>query len=98
MAEKIVVTSQYLREKQQEWITLLGRAQENLLEAAMDTERLRQHFWGNPARRLQGEFISLGKEGMEAFGRMKTHLRKLEEIASVYEDAERRNVDVAADH
>lgn len=98
MAERIVVTPQYLREKQEEWTAFLGQAQEAFLMAVLDTEEIRQYFWGKPVRKLQKEVVSVKKEGMEAFGRMKAHLGKLEKIASVYEDAERSNVNATADH
>lgn len=98
MAEKITVTSQYLLDKQEEWTVIYMQAQENFLAAVMDTEKIPQHFWGNPVRELQKKFLSVGKEGKEAFGRMNTHLGKLGEIASVYENAERSNVNVTANH
>jgi len=98
LAGKIAVTSQYLREKQGEWAALLGQAQESFLAAVVDAEKLRQHFWGDPVRELRKEFVSLGEEGTAAFGRMRVHIQKLEEIADVYENGERSNVNVTPNH
>ena len=98
MAEKITVTSQELLRRQEEWTAILKQAQESFLAVVSGTEKLPQHFDGNPVRKLQREFISLGKEGMEAFGKLKAHIDKLGGIAAVYEEAERRNTDVTADN
>ncbi len=98
MAERILVTSQYLLEKQGEWKALSGKAWESFLEAVADTQRLSRHFDGKPVSRLQKEFISLGKDAAAAFGRMEVHLGKLGEIGAVYEEAERSNVNVTPNH
>lgn len=98
MGEKIRVTPRDLLKKQDEWTAVLEQARESFLAAVLDSEKLLQHFDGSPVRKLQREYVSLGKEGMEAFGRFKTHIEKLGGIAAVYRETERGNVDVAADN
>lgn len=95
MAEKITVTSQDLLKRQEEWLAALEKAREDYLAAVLDSQKLVQFFDGNPVRKLQREFVSMGEEAAEAFRRLKIHIEKLGEIAAVYEAAERGNVDVA---
>lgn len=98
MAEKITVTSQDLLKSKEEWTVMLEQAREDFLTAVLDSEKLVQYFDGNPVRKLQREYVSIGKEGMEAFRRLKSHIEKLGEIAVIYENAERGNVDVTTNN
>lgn len=95
MAEKITVTSQDLLKEREEWLAVLEKARKDYLAAVLDSKKLVQFFDGNPVRKLQKEFVSAGEEGTKAFRRLKLHIEKLGEIAAVYEEAERGNVDVA---
>ena len=96
MAEKITVTSKELLVKEQDWKAMLSKAWEEFQAAV--TEKFSRHFSGEPVRKLQKEFVSLGREQSEAFRRLKIHIGKLGEIAAVYEEAERKNTNVTADN
>ena len=98
MVEKITVTSKELLVKEQDWKAMLSKAWEEFQAAVMETEKFSRHFSGEPVRKLQKEFVSLGREQSEAFRRLKTHIGKLGEIAAVYEEAERKNTNVTADN
>ena len=98
-ADFIIVTPGALPGWQQGWLSLAGKAQENLLGVAAQTRELNAFFEGGPVRRLREQFIALGKEGEDAIEELKAHLMGLSEIAAIYERAERSNTDVsAADH
>lgn len=98
-ADLIKVTSRELVRRQEEWLALAGWARESFQEAVTDTRELNGFFDAGPVRRLQRQFLELGKEGEAALKELKAHLSKLSEIAALYERAERSNRDVStADH
>ena len=85
MAEKITVTSKELLVKEQDWKAMLSKAWEDFQAAVMETEKFSRHFSGEPVRKLQKEFVSLGSEQSETILIMKSNIGKLGEISDVYE-------------
>lgn len=96
MAEKILVTTEYIRKKKDEWKGLLKQARTAFLEAADSAEILEEYFCGKPVRTLKQEMKAEVQEGAVAFNILMSHIEKLEDMALVYEEAERSNIYVRA--
>lgn len=91
MEENILVTTEQLIQKKQELSNLIEKAEGTFLEAAEAAELLECHLYGSPASILKRKFSAKRKEGERVFRDFKAHLNKLEEIALVYDRAERKN-------
>lgn len=98
MAEKIKVTPQDLRKRQEDWMAILEEVNAGLLALGSDWAKLPRCFEGNPVKKAQKEFVYRQKEGTEALERLKRHLKKLGEIATIYEEAERGNLHVTPNY
>ncbi len=96
MGEEILVTTEYLKEKGEEWAELLKLAQKAYQEAADCAERLEQFFCCRESETLRGKYLREKEEGLKDFGALSDHLEKLKSMALIYEEAERSNVNATA--
>ncbi|WP_160560662.1 hypothetical protein [Parablautia muri] len=94
MGERILVTTEYLKEKEEEWKELLGLAQNAYQEAAKSADKLEEYFSCKETAVIRKKFAVWKEEGMDVFERLKSHLGKLKSMALIYEEAERSNVNV----
>lgn len=94
MGESILVTTEYLKEKGEEWRELLRQAQRAYEEAAKRAEKLEEYFYCKETEAIRKRFSLWKEEGKEAFESFMRHLSKLESMALVYEEAERSNANV----
>lgn len=93
MKESILVTTEYLTQKEEEWKALLEKAEKTFLEVAGSAELLKTVFYGKPVLALEKKLLAQGKGGERAFGMLINHVCRLGDIALVYDKAERRNRD-----
>ncbi|MCM1135543.1 MAG: hypothetical protein NC400_08205 [Clostridium sp.] len=98
MAEKIKITTQYLKAKEGQWLELAHQAEKSFFQAGDTADKLCRCFWGQPVCKLKTDFSVAQGEGEIVFAALAEHIKKLSEIARIYEEAERSNVDVLADH
>ena len=95
MGESILLTTEYLTEKGEEWKELLRQAQSAYLETAKKAEKLEEYFCCKETAVLRKEFSVWRDEGTDIFGAFGKHLGRLESMALIYEEAERSNVNAA---
>ncbi len=98
MAEKILVTPRYLKGKEEEWADLAVKARKDFLSAAEHVQVLTQSFDGSPVKELVKRFACRKEEGIAAFRAFENHIRKLGQIAEIYEQAERENRNVTTEN
>ncbi len=94
MEESILVTTEYLKDKQEEWRELLRQAQIIYQEAADSAEKLEEYFSCRETALIRRTFSIRKEEGIDAFETLMQHLEKLKSMALIYEEAERSNENV----
>lgn len=97
MAEKIAVTTEELKKRQEEWLEEFEKLKACFVETGDLFHKLEQFFMGKPVEAVRRKGLKEQEEGMAALAQLKAHLEKMEEIAAVYEQAERSSVNVATD-
>lgn len=98
MSGKLEVTTEKLKQKQEKWLEILRQIEVDFRETGEMLNRLEQSFMGKPVEIIKGKGIKKQEEGMADLKRLKLHIGKLEEIGELYEQAERSNANVTADH
>lgn len=93
MKESILVTTEYLTQKEREWSAFLERAEKLFLESCEGTKELEKVFYGKPVMELKKRILAQREAGETAFAMLMNHIGKLKEIAFSYETAERSNRD-----
>ncbi|MDE5908414.1 MAG: hypothetical protein K2H52_06735 [Lachnospiraceae bacterium] len=89
--KEIVVTTEFLRQKQEEWKEMAVQAEQLFCEAADSVKTLEPIFYGKPVLTLKTVFLDQKEKGIKNFERLLRHLEKLDTIAFVYEKVEREN-------
>ena len=98
MAEKIVITTDELKKKQEKWMQLLKNTKNYLEELEGLFGKLEESFLGKPVTAIKaGSLKKLEEEG-SVLAQLGTHLEKLTEIAAIYEQAEGSNRNVTVDY
>ncbi len=92
MAEKIAVVTDKFKIKGEEWRRDMGKAKECLSETGDLLNKLDMYFAGNPVETIKEKALKVQEEEAAAFARVRAHIEKLGEIAAVYEQAERGNL------
>ena len=98
MQGQIRVSTEKLRKKKEEWKETLRRMEENIRKMQELQDGMEVYFDGYPADTLMVQIKELCEEGLTFLERFFNHIEKLEEIAAIYEIAERSNVNAALDH
>ncbi len=98
MGERIRVTPEYLLQRKEEWIFLLGKAESAFLEGMGYGGKLEQYLFGSPVKEVEEQFRSRKEEGIKAFKALKDRLEMLGDIGTIYENTERSNKDVAPEN
>ena len=98
MAEKIAVTTDELKKKQVEGLGLFDQIEASVTGMSDLLGRLDQFFVGKPVEVIKSNGFSQQEEGIAALKQLKVHLKKLEEIYRIYDQAERSNSDVISDN
>lgn len=89
--KELVVTTEFLQQKQEEWKKIGVQAKHSFCEAADSVRTLEQVFYGKPVLAIKADFLSQKEKGEKDFERLLHHLEKLEVIAFVYDKVEREN-------
>lgn len=98
MPDKILVTPEYLKKKEEEWLLLFDESKKAFEKASNHVELLALSFDGMPVRKIVTDFRKKRQEGETSFIQLKKQLAKLSVIAEIYGQAERSNRDVTADN
>lgn len=98
MAEEILVTPRYLKEKEEEWTEFIKNIRKDFLNTAEHVHTLAQSFDGRPVKELERRFAHKTEEGITAFRAFENHIRKLDRIAEIYGQAERDNKSVTTEN
>lgn len=93
MKDSILVTTEKLIQKEEEWKILSEKAKKTFFEAVESVDMLEQFFSGKPVKELKRIFVHQKQEGESAFEALTDHINKLEYISITYEQAERSNRD-----
>ena len=92
--EQLQVTSQYLRQKEQEMLSLLEKIRQSIAEITGQLQGIDQSFDFGGMSSMQKTFYT-EKEILEtSCQELKCHMEKLSEIARIYEEAEEKNKNV----
>ena len=91
MENEVIVTTEFLLQKEEEWKEIAAKAEQIFCEAAESIERLEQIFYGKPVLALKAEFLARKEKGRMDFEALSRHLEKLEVIAFIYDKVEREN-------
>lgn len=91
MEKELLVTTEVLLQKKEEWKEIAAKAEKLFCEAAGSVETLEQVFCGKPVLALKADFLTRKENGREEFDALLHHLEKLEVIAFVYDKVEREN-------
>lgn len=91
MEKELLVTTEFLVQKEEEWKDIAAKAEKIFCEAAEGIMALKTVFLGKPVLALKEEFLAEKEEGKNDFKKLSRHLDKLEVIAFVYDKAEREN-------
>ena len=97
LTENIRVTTQLLKERQKGWLDAARQAKCAFGSAEDIAAKLEDCFFGQASGSLKKDFMAVGSEGEKVFALLCRHLEKADLIATVYEEAERRNTGVIAD-
>ena len=98
MAERITITTEELRKKQEKWLQFLKNTKSCLEELEGLFDRLDNTFWGNPVAAVKTDSLKKLEEERRGFVQLEAHLGKLTEIAAIYEQAEGSSQDVTVNH
>lgn len=98
MAEKIAVITGKLKKNQEEWLKEFGKLEESFLEIGDLLNKLEQFFMGKSVEAIREKGLKEQEEGVNVLAKMKAHLIKIEEIAAIYDQAERSNRNVTTDN
>lgn len=91
MENEVLVTTEFLLQKEEEWKEIATKAEQIFCEAAESIEMLEQIFCGRPVLALKAEFLDRKEKGRMDFEALSRHLGKLEVIAFIYDKVEREN-------
>lgn len=91
MENEVLVTTEFLLQKEEEWKKIATKAEQIFCEAAESIDMLEQIFCGRPVLALKAEFLDRKEKGKMDFETLSRHLEKLEVIAFVYDKVEREN-------
>ena len=91
MEKEVLVTTEFLFQKEEEWKEIAAKAEQIFCEAAESIEKLEQIFCGKPVLALKTEFLDRKEKGRMDFEALSRHLEKLEVIAFIYDKVEREN-------
>lgn len=94
MPEKILVTTEQLIQRKEEYMELLKEIEKAFLQAAQTMDILERCFCGRPVTDLKRKFLIQEKAGENALKDFKDYVEGLEEIALVYKKTERGNRDL----
>lgn len=93
MGSRIRVTTENLIRKKEEWKTLLIKAEGIFEEIEGNVKGLEPIFSGKPVTMQKNRFMAQSQRGRSALAGLKEQVEKLEAIALIYEQTERRNYD-----
>lgn len=91
MEKEVLVTTEFLFRKEEEWKEIAAKAEQIFCETAESIEKLEQIFCGKPVLSLKTEFFDRKEKGRMDFEALSRHLEKLEVIAFIYDKVEREN-------
>ncbi len=89
--KELLVTTELLQLKEEEWKKITAQAEQVFCETADSVKGLKQIFLGKPVSALKTDFLAQKEKGKRDFERLLRHLEKLEVIAFVYDKVEREN-------
>ncbi len=98
MAEKVMVTTEKLKEKQEEWLLNFEQIRGGFREIEELLNSLEQIFMGKPVEIIREKAVRRQEEGMAVLTGLKIHLEKMEKIAVIYDQVERSNINVISDN
>lgn len=98
MAETITITTEALRKRKEEWLEDLGELEKSFAGIETSFHQLEQFFCGKPVGELKTRGLREQREGMNALTQLRAQIEKTEEIAAVYDQAERSNQNVITDN
>ncbi|MBD5548080.1 MAG: hypothetical protein HDQ97_11885 [Lachnospiraceae bacterium] len=91
MEKELLVTTEFLLKKEEEWKEKAAKAEQIFCQAADSVETLNQFFYGKPVLKVKADFLARKEKGKKDFEALLHHLEKLEVIAFVYDKVEREN-------
>lgn len=91
MEKEVLVTTEFLLQKEEEWKEITAKAEQIFCEAVESIETLEHFFCGKPVLALKAEFLERKEKGKTDFEALSRHLEKLEVIAFIYDKVEREN-------
>lgn len=94
MSERIQVSTESLREKEEEWQGICRQMKGGFLAGMGELKGMEQSFWAEPVSEIRQASEQITAQGERIFGGLERHIAKLTEIAAVYERAERENQNV----
>lgn len=89
--KELLVTTELLQQKEEEWKKITAQAEQIFCETTDSVKGLRQVFCGRSVLALETDFLAQKEKGKNDFERLMRHLEKLEVIAFVYDKVEREN-------
>lgn len=98
MEEIVKITTEKLKAKGTELLGMADQASFYLQAAEEGMGQIEGCFKARAAERLKTAFGKFAQEGAERIKRLSLHLEKLQEIAVIYEEAERKNELVTTDY
>mgnify|MGYP002516810098 CR=1 FL=1 len=96
--EKIRVSTGKVREKGNQWEETISRADAYLENAKKEIGQLTGGFYCEAVLQLQKALDELAEESGQRIRELGIHVEKLQDIAANYEEAEKENELVTADH
>lgn len=91
MEKELLVTTEYLSQKREEWKELTKKAKQAFDQTGDGVKTLDGVFYGKPVLALKAEILSGKEQGKKEFDALLHHLEKLEVIAFIYDKVEREN-------
>lgn len=98
MGKSIMVTTEKVKAKGEELLGMGDQMRTYLQAAEEEIAQIEGCFQATATRQLINAFRKAAMEGTQRISALKAHLEKLQEIAVVYEEAERENELVTADY
>ena len=98
MKERIRVSTGRLREKGSQWEETLKQTEVSMQEIREEIEHVNEGFYCGAASQIQKAFDKLAQEGEQRIRELCAHVKKLQDMAGNYEEAEMENEIVTADY
>lgn len=98
MSGKIRVSTEKIREKGSEWEETAKQAERNLQNIKEVIGQMDACFHCEAVSYLQSAFYKLAQDGENKIKELCSHVKKLQDIAKNYEEAEKENEHVTADY